>query len=84
MNGMMIGWHEGREQICDNSASSLSPVCLDLGAMSSPNRFEWGIMNLDTGATGNTFSPCTSDPERAGNWRFYRTVSDECIPDRGA
>ena len=30
--------------------ASLSPESVDLGAMSSPKRFEW--MNLDTGAAG--------------------------------
>ena len=46
--------HERCEQTKDNSASSLSLGSFDLGAMSSPKRFEWVKMNLDTGAAVNT------------------------------
>ena len=53
MNGMMTGARlDGRKvgkQTNDNSASSLSLGSFDLGAMSSPKRFEWVKMNLDTG-----------------------------------
>ena len=41
-----VGWHEGWDQMCDNSASSLSLGSFDLGAMSSPNRFEWSEHEL--------------------------------------
>ena len=51
-----IGWHEGWEQTYDTTASSFSLESFDLDAMSGPKRFEWVKMNLDTGATVNTFS----------------------------
>ena len=51
----LVGWHEGCEQLYDNSASSFSLGSLALGAMSSPKRFEWVKMNLDTGAV-NSFT----------------------------
>ena len=50
-----VGWHEGWEQTYDTSACSSSLGGLDLGARSSPKRFEWEKMNLDTGAAVNTF-----------------------------
>ena len=78
-----VGWHEGWEQTYDTSASSFSLGGLDLGATSCPKRFEWVKMNLDTGAAVNTF-PLNFGPEGAGDGRFYRTVSDEWIPDGGA
>ena len=40
-------------------------------------------MNLDTGASVNTFS-LTFGPERSGDGRFYRTASGESIPDSGS
>ena len=69
-----VGWHEGWNQTYDKSASSLSLRSFDLGAMSSPKRFEWARMNLDTGASVNTFS-LNFGPERSGDGRFYRTAS---------
>ena len=48
-------WHDGWDQYDDNSASSFSRGSFDLGAISSPKRFEWVKMNLDTGAAANTF-----------------------------
>ena len=78
-----VGWHEGCEQTCDTSASSFSLGRLDLGAMSSPKRFECVKMNLDTGAAVNTF-PLNFGPDGAGDGRFHRTASGEWIPDRGA
>ena len=78
-----VGWHEGWEQTNDTSASSFSRGGLDLGATSSPKRFEWVKMNLDTGAALNTF-PLNFGPEGAGDGRFYRTASGEWIPDGGA
>ena len=57
---------------CDNSASALS-----LGSF-RPKRFEWAKMNLDTGAAVNFGS------DGAGDGRFHRTASGECIPDGGA
>ena len=56
---------------------------LDASATSSPKRFEWVKMNLDTGATVNTF-PLNFGPEGAGDGRFYRTASGEWILDGGA
>ena len=48
-----VGWHEGWEQTYDTFASSFSLGGLDIGATSSPKRFEWVKMNLDTGAAVN-------------------------------
>ena len=42
--------HEGWEQTYDTSASSFLRGGLDVSATSSPKRFEWVNMNLDTGA----------------------------------
>ena len=56
---------------------------LDVSAPSSPKRFEWVKMNLDTGAAVNTF-PLNFGPEGAGDGRFFRTASGEWIPDGGA
>ena len=78
-----VGWHEGWEQTYDNSASSFSFGRFYLGAMSSPKRFEWVKMNLDTGAALNTF-PLNFGPSGAGDGRFYRTASGEWIPHGGA
>ena len=79
----LAGWHEGWEQTYDNSASSFSLGGFDLGATSSPKRFEWLKMNLDTGAAVNTF-PLNFAPEGAGDGRFDRAASGEWIPDGGA
>ena len=73
---MHIGW----EQTYDTSASSFPLGSLDFGAMSSPKRFEWAKMDLDTGAAVNTF-PLNFGPEGAGDGRFYRTAGGEWIPD---
>ena len=78
-----VGRHDGWEQTYDNSASSFSLGGLDLGATSSPKRFGWVKMNLDTGAAVNTFS-LNFGPDGAGDGRFYRTASGEWIPDDGA
>ena len=51
-----VGWNEGWEQTYDTSASSFSLGGLDVSATSSPMRFEWVKMNLDTGAAENTFT----------------------------
>ena len=67
----------------DTSASSLSLGDLDVSATSSPKRFEWAKMNLDTGAAVNTFS-LNFGPGGAGDGRFCRTASGEWIPDGGA
>ena len=75
-----VEWHEGWEQTYDNSAS---PLLLDLGAMSSPMRFDWVKMNVGTGAAVNTF-PLNLGPDGAGDGRFYRTAGDECMLDGGA
>ena len=76
-----VGWHEGWEQTYDTSESVFSLGGLDV--TSSPKRFEWVKMNLETGAAVNTFS-LNFGPEGAGNGRFYRTASGEWIPDGGA
>ena len=51
--------------------------------MSISKRFERVKMNLDKGAAVNTF-PLNFGPDGAGDRRFYRTASGECIPDGGA
>ena len=58
----------------DTSTNSLSLGGLDVSATSSPKRFEWVEMNLDTGAAVNTL-PLNLSPEGAGDGRFYRTAS---------
>ena len=78
-----VGWHEGWEQTYDTSASSFSLGGLDLGATSSPKRFAWVKMNLNTRAAVNTL-PFDFGPEGAGCGRFFRTASGERIPDGGA
>ena len=78
-----VGWHEGREQPYDTSASSFSLGFLDVSATTSPKRFEWVKINLDTGAAVNTFR-LNFGPEGAGDGRFFRTASGEWIPDGGA
>ena len=74
-----VGWHESWEQAYDTSASSCSFGGLQVSATSSPKRFEWVKMNLDTGAAMNTF-PLNFGPEGAGDGRYYRTASGERIP----
>ena len=79
-----VGWREGWEQTYDTSARSFSSLGgLDVSATSSPKRFEWVKMYLDTGAAVNTF-PLNFGPEGAGDGRFYRTASGEWILDDGA
>ena len=78
-----VGWHEGWNQTYDNSASSLSLGSFDFSSMSSPKRFEWVKMNLDTGAAVNA-CPLYSGPDGAGDGSFCRTASGECIFDGGA
>ena len=56
---------------------------LGVSATSSPKRFEWVRMNLDTGAAVNKF-PLKFGPEGAGDGRLYRTASGEWIPGGGA
>ena len=56
---------------------------MGLGATSSPKRFEWVKVNLDTGAAVNTFT-LNFAPDGAGDGRFYRTASGEWILDGGA
>ena len=64
-------------------ASPFSLGNFDMGTMSSPKRFEWVKMNLDTGAALNTF-PSNFGPDGAGGGRFQRTASGEWILDGGA
>ena len=71
-----VGWHEGWEQTYDTSASSFSLGGLDISATSSPKRFEWVKMNLDTGAAVNTVQ-LNFGPEGAEDGRFYRTASGQ-------
>ena len=78
-----VGWHEGLEQTYDTSSSSFPLGGLDLAATSSPKRFEWVKMNLDTGAAVNTLS-LNFGPDGAGDGRFCRTASGEWVPDGGA
>ena len=61
-----VGWHEGWDQTYDNSACYLSLGSFDLRAMSSPKRFEWVRINLDTGAAVDTF-PLIFGPKKG--WR---------------
>ena len=79
-----VGWHEGCEQTYDISASSFSLVGLDVSATSSPKRFEWVKMNLDTGGCSERTFPLNFGPEGVGDGRFYRTASGEWIPDGGS
>ena len=67
-----VGWHQGWKQTYDTSASSFSCGGLDIGATSSPKRFEWVKMELAV----NTF-PLNFGPDGAGDGRFYRTASGE-------
>ena len=74
MTGVRAGWHDGGDQTYDNSSSTFSLGGFDLGATSSPKRFEWVNMNLDTGAAVNT-CPLNLGPDGAGDGRFHRTAS---------
>ena len=71
-----VGWHEGWEETCDNFASSFSLGSFDLGAMSSPKRFEWVKMKLDTGLAVNTI-PLNFGPDGTRDGRFCRIASGE-------
>ena len=53
------------------------------GAVSTPERFEWVKMNLDTGAAVDTCS-LNFCPDGEGDGWFHRAASGECIPDSGA
>ena len=75
-----VGWHESCEQTYDNFANSISLGGSDLGARSSPKRFEWVKMNLVSGAAVNT-GPLNFGPDGAGDGRFFCTASGECILD---
>ena len=70
-----VGWHEGWEQTYDTSVSSFSLGSFDFGAQSSPKRFEWVKMNLDTGAAVNAF-PLNFSPEGKGDGRFCEWIPD--------
>ena len=48
--------------------------------MSGPKRFEWVKTKPDTGTAVNT-CPLNFGPDGAGDGRFYRTASGECILD---
>ena len=78
---MELSWHESWNEPNVTSAASLSRVCFHLGEVSSPKRFGWVKMNLDTGAAVNTF-PLNFGPD--GDGRFHRTSSGECVFDYGA
>ena len=51
--------------------------------MSSPKRFDWVKMNLDTGAAVNTF-PLNFGPDGAGDGRFCRTVNGFLMVELGS
>ena len=68
-----VGWHEGWEQVYDTSRNLMFTWRLDFSATSSPKRFEWVKMDLDTGAAANTFL-LNFGPDGTGDGRFYRTV----------
>ena len=55
MVGAQLGGMKVGKETYDNSASSFSLGSFDLGALSSPKRFQWVKMNQDTGAAVNTF-----------------------------
>ena len=87
MNGMMTGVLLDGTKV-ENKRTTTQQAhfhleVFDLGAMSSPKRFEWVKMNLDTGAAVNQFSP-NFGPDGAGDGRFYRTACCEWIPHGGA
>ena len=55
---------------------------LVVNATSSPKRFDWVKMNMDTGAAVNT-NPLNFVLEGAGDGRFYQSSNGEWIPDGG-
>ena len=75
-NWSSAGWHEDWDEPHVNSAGSLSLGGFDLGARSSPKRFELEKMNLDTGAAVNTCA-LNFGSSGAGDGLFYRTASGE-------
>ena len=85
MNGMMAGVLLNGAKL-GNKRMTLPQVHfhsgLDVSATSSPKRFEWVKMNLDTGPAVNTF-PLNLGPDGAGDGRFYRTAGGEWILDGG-
>ena len=69
MSGMMTG------VLLDGTKVGHFPQAhFHLEVRSSPKRFEWVKMSLDTGAAVNTF-PLNFGPDGAGDGRFYRTAS---------
>ena len=88
-NGMMTGvlldgTKFGKKRMTLPKAHcSFSLGGLEVSATSSPKRFEWAKMNLDTGAAVSTFQ-LNFGPEGAGDGRFCRIASGEWIPDGGA
>ena len=86
-NGMMTGTRLAGMNVGnktnDHSASSLSLGCFDLGATSSPKRFGWVKMNLDTRAAVRR-CPLNCGPDGARDGSFHRTASGECILEGGA
>ena len=64
-----VGWHEGWEQTYDTSASSFSLGGLDVSATSSPKRFEWVKMNLDTGGCSEHI-PIELWSRRSRRWKI--------------
>ena len=67
-----VGQHEGWDQTCDHSTRSPSFGSSDHGARMK--------MNVEAVVAVNTF-PLHVGPDGAGDGRFYRTASGECIPD---
>ena len=79
MNGMMTGVRlDGMRvgiKLVTTPQASLSLGSFDLGVMSSPKRFDWVKMNLDTGAASNT-CPLNFGSDGARDAKFCRTASD--------
>ena len=79
MNGMMTGVRLDGTKVGNKRMTipeaHFSLGGFDLGAMSSPKRFAWVKMKLDTGAAVNTF-PLNFGPDG--------TANGEWIPDGGA
>ena len=90
MNGMMLGVRLDGTKVGTKLMTIPQPhlhlqvliLVLDVSAMSSPKQFECVKMNLDTGAALSTF-PLNFGSDGAGDGRFHRTASGECIPDGG-
>ena len=79
------GWHEGWDHTHDHSASTIFTWKFDLGAMGSPQRFEWVKMNLGHRELQLNTCPFNVGPDGAGDGRFCRTTaSGQSIPDGGA